>query len=77
VQSLVSVAEVWYIGQMGTASLAAIALVLPLLMLMQMTSGGALGGAVTSALARALGGGHLQRAESLVWHALLIAAVPI
>ena len=74
VQSLVSVAEVWYIGQMGTASLAAIALVFPLLMLMQMMSAGALGGAVTSALARALGGGHLQRAESLVWHALLIAA---
>jgi putative MATE family efflux protein len=74
VQSLVSVAEVWYIGQMGTASLAAIALVFPLLMLMQMMSAGALGGAVTSALARALGGGHRQRAESLVWHALFIAA---
>ncbi len=73
VQASVSMAEVWYIGQLGTYSLAAIAIVFPLLMLMQMMSGGALGGAVTSAVARALGKANRDRAEALAWHALIIA----
>lgn len=73
IQSSVSMAEVWYIGQLGTIPLAAIALVFPLLMLMQMMSGGAIGGAVTSSIARALGSGNRDRAEQLVWHALIIA----
>lgn len=73
IQASVSMAEVWYIGQLGTIPLAAIALVFPLLMLMQMMSGGAIGGAVTASLARALGSGNKDRAEQLVWHALIIA----
>jgi putative MATE family efflux protein len=73
VQASVSMAEVWYIGRLGTFSLAAIALVFPLLMLMQMMSAGALGGAVTAAVARSLGAARRDRAEALVWHALFIA----
>lgn len=73
VQSLVSIAEIWFIGQLGTRSLASIALAFPLLMLIQMMSGGATGGAVTSAIARALGAGDPRRAERLIWHALMIA----
>jgi putative MATE family efflux protein len=65
--------EAWYIGQLGTTSLAAIALVFPALMLMQMLSGGAIGGAVTSAIAQALGRGNVERAQGLVWHACAIA----
>jgi putative MATE family efflux protein len=68
-------AEVWFIGRLGSASLAAIALVFPLLMLFQTLSGGAMGGAVASAIARALGAGDLQRAETLIWHALALAAM--
>ncbi|MCB1646488.1 MAG: MATE family efflux transporter [Pseudomonadales bacterium] len=73
-QSCVSMTEVWLIGQLGTVSLAAIALVFPMLMLTQTLSTGALGGAVSSAIARAYGAGNKQRAQQLMWHALLIAA---
>lgn len=73
IQSSVSMAEVWFIGQLGTVSLAAIALAFPLLMLIQTMSGGAMGGAVTSAIARAIGAGDMARAEKLVWHALALA----
>ncbi len=69
----VSLTEVWFIGQLGSASLAAIALVFPLLMLTQTMSGGAMGGAVASAIARAMGAGDVDRAERLVWHALALA----
>ena len=34
-----------------------------------------MGGAVASAIARALGAGDLQRAETLIWHALALAAM--
>jgi len=73
VQAAVSMTEVWYVGQLGRTSLAAMAFVFPGLMLMQMLSGGALGGAVASAVARALGAGDMQRARALLWHALCIA----
>ena len=75
IQSIVSMTEVWIIGSLGTASLAAIALAFPLLMLMQTLPGGALGGSVASSIARALGAGNHERAERLIWHALAIAAI--
>lgn len=74
VQSSVSLAEVWIIGQLGTSALASIALAFPFLMLIQTMSGGAAGGAVTSAIARALGAGDRERAQQLIWHALALAA---
>jgi putative MATE family efflux protein len=73
IQSTVSIAEGWYVGRLGTTSLAGIALVFPLLMLMQMLSAGALGGAVASSLARSLGKGRSDRGEALIWHALVLA----
>ena len=73
VQSTVSLTEVWYVGQLGSTPLAAMALVVPLLMLMQMLSVGALGNAVSSAIARALGAGDRDRAEQLMWHGLALA----
>jgi putative MATE family efflux protein len=73
VQAAVSMTEVWFIGRLGTYSLAAIALMFPALMLVQMLANGAVGGAVSSAIARAVGGGARERAEALVWHALAIA----
>ncbi len=74
ITAAVSLAEVWFVGQLGSKALAAIALVFPLLMLTQTLSGGALGGAVASAIARALGAGDRQRAERLIWHALTLAS---
>jgi putative MATE family efflux protein len=73
VQASVSMTEVWYVGQLGTTSLAAMAFVFPGLMLMQMLSGGAVGGAVASSIARAMGSKQIQRAQELIWHALFIA----
>jgi putative MATE family efflux protein len=73
-QSLVSVGDTYFIGRLGTAPLAGLALVFPLLMLLQMTSAGAMGGGVSSAIARALGSGDAARARRLVVHALVIAA---
>jgi len=75
VQSSVSMAEVWYVGQLGRVSLAAMALMFPWLMLMQMLANGAMGGGVTGAVARALGANQIERAEQLIWHALAIALV--
>ncbi len=73
-QSLVSVGDTYFVGRLGTAPLAGLALVFPLLMLLQMTSAGAMGGGVSSAIARALGAGDPDRARRLVVHALVIAA---
>ena len=51
------------------------ALVFPLLMLMQMMSAGAMGGGISSAIARALGAGRHDDANALALHALVIALV--
>ncbi len=72
---LVSFAETWFVGRAGTPALAGIALVFPLIMLMQMMSGGAMGGAVSSSISRALGGGNARKAELLAIHAVVIALV--
>ncbi len=49
------------------------ALVFPVLMLMQMMSAGAMGGGISSAIARALGAGRRGDADALVVHTLAIA----
>ncbi len=69
---LVGIAETYYVGRLGTAPLAAMALVFPFAMLTQMMSAGAMGGGVSAAISRALGASNLERAQSLVQHALLI-----
>ncbi|MCD6040896.1 MAG: efflux family protein [Burkholderiales bacterium] len=73
-QTLVSVGDTYFVGRLGTEPLAGLALVFPLLMLLQMTSAGAMGGGVSSAIARALGSGDAAAARRLVVHALAIAA---
>jgi putative MATE family efflux protein len=68
----VAVAETSYIGRLGTEALAAIALVFPFVILTMTMSGGAMGGGVSSAIARALGAEDTHRASTLAAHALLI-----
>lgn len=46
-------ADAYYVGRLGTEYLAAIALVFPILALMQMMSAGAIGGGLSSAIPRA------------------------
>ena len=72
-QTAVSIADTHFVGRLGTDSLAGLALVFPLVMLLQMTSAGAMGGGVSSAVARALGGGNEAAARRLVVHAFIIA----
>lgn len=71
--TLVSIAETWYVGYLGTLPLAGMALVFPLVMLQQMLSAGSMGGGITSAISRALGANDLEKANALVLHAALIA----
>jgi putative MATE family efflux protein len=68
----VVIAETSYIGRLGVESLAAMALVFPCVILTMTMSGGAMGGGVASAIARALGAGDRDRASTLASHALLI-----
>ena len=73
IQSLVVLTEVWFISKLGTNSLAAVALAFPLLMITQTMSGGALGGAITSAIARSMGANDIDRVEKLIWHSIVIS----
>ena len=71
-QASTGLIETWWVSRLGTDALAGMALVFPGVMLMQMISGGAMGGGISSAVARALGAGRRDQADALVLHALLI-----
>jgi putative MATE family efflux protein len=71
----VVIAETSYIGRIGVEPLAAMALVFPFVILTMTMSGGAMGGGVASAIARALGSGDVDRASTLASHALLIGLI--
>jgi putative MATE family efflux protein len=75
VQTLVGVAETYFVSSLGTAPLAGVALVFPVVMLMTMMSNGGIGGGVASAIARALGAGRTEDANALVLHTMVVAAV--
>ena len=73
-QSLVSISDGWFVGQLGsTTALAALALVFPAQMTLGMMSAGAMGGGISSSVARALGSGNKAAAEAAAAHALVIA----
>src|SRR6266446_8168406 len=74
-QASTGLVETYFVGKLGTDALAGVALVFPGVMLMQMMSAGAVGGGISSAIARALGGGRRDDADALVLHALVISAV--
>src|SRR4051794_20802793 len=74
VQSSLGLIEAYWVGKLGTDALAGMALVFPAVMLMQMISAGAMGGGISSAIARAIGAGRRQEADALVLHALIIQA---
>src|SRR5438067_3835647 len=72
-QAAAGLVETYFIGKLGTDALAGVALVFPVVMLMQMMSAGAMGGGIVSSIARALGGGRRADANALALHALVIA----
>jgi putative MATE family efflux protein len=73
-QAATGLIETFWVARLGTEALAGMALVFPGVMLMQMISAGAMGGGISSAIARALGAGRREAADALVLHALLINA---
>jgi putative MATE family efflux protein len=74
-QASVGLIETYFVGKLGTAALAGVALVFPVVMLMQMMSAGAMGGGISSAIARALGSGRRDDANALTIHALAIGGI--
>ena len=72
-QAGVGLIETYFVGQLGTDALAGMALVFPVVMLMQMTSAGAMGGGIASAIARTLGAQRRDDADALVLHSMVIA----
>jgi hypothetical protein len=64
-RSSVGLIETYFVGKLGTDALAGVALVFPVVMLTQMISAGAVGGGISSAVARALGGRRRRAADDL------------
>ena len=74
-QALSSAIDAFYLGRLGAPVLAGIALVFPLWTLMVTTSAGALGGGISSSVARALGAGRRLDANAVVAHALILSTL--
>jgi putative MATE family efflux protein len=72
-QATVNVVETYFVGRLGTDALAGVSLVFPALMLMTMMAAGGMGGAVASAIGRALGAVRRDEAQAIVAHALVVA----
>src|SRR3954452_19343754 len=71
-QASTGLIETWFVARLGTDALAGMALVFPGFMMMQMLSGGAMGGGISSAIARALGSGRRDEANALVLYRIII-----
>jgi len=74
-QSSTSLVEAWWLSRLGVEALTGMALVFPVFLMMTMLSAGAVGGAVASAVARALGAGRREEADALALHGVLLNAV--
>lgn len=59
------ISEAYFASLLGVTALAGLALVFPLVMLVQMLSAGAVGGAISASVARALGGADVGRGASV------------
>lgn len=65
--------DAYFVSFLGSDALAGVALVFPFFLLMQTMSTAAMGGGVSSAVARALGAGRQDDANALIWHGAAIA----
>jgi putative MATE family efflux protein len=62
-----------FLGRLGPDALAGVSLAFPFVMLIQHTAASGMGGAVSSAIARALGAGKRDVADALAFHAFVLA----
>jgi putative MATE family efflux protein len=65
--------DAYFVSLLGSDALAGVALVFPFFLLMQSMATAAMGGGVSSAVARALGAGNRDDANALIWHGAAIA----
>ena len=72
-QSLVSISDAFFVGRLGILDLAALALVFPTQMALGQMSAGAMGGGISSSVARAMGSNNRPAAEAAAAHGLAIA----
>ena len=63
----------FFLGRLGSDALAGASLAFPFVMLVLQTTNSGMGNGVSSAVARALGAGRRDRADALVFHAVLLA----
>jgi putative MATE family efflux protein len=70
---MTSAAEAYFVGLHGVIPLAGLALVFPRVMMMNMLSAGAVGGAIAGLMARYAGSGDVKGAEAIAFHAILVA----
>lgn len=73
--TVVTSVDAHFIGRLGAEALGGLALVFPLLMLMQQMANFSMGSAITSAVARAIGAGRREDAAALAVHGLIIACL--
>ncbi|MFL9875796.1 MATE family efflux transporter [Paraburkholderia megapolitana] len=71
-QSSTGLVETWFLARLGTQVLAGVAVVVPMLILMQNLSQGAMGGGISSSVARALGAGNVALVDPLARHAVAL-----
>ena len=71
-QASTGLIETWWVSHLGSDALIGMAVVFPGFMMMQMLSAGAVGGGISSAVARALGARRRDDADALVIHAVVI-----
>jgi putative MATE family efflux protein len=63
----------FFLGRLGSDALAGASLAFPFVMIVLQTTNSGMGNGVSSAIARALGSGNRDRANALVFHAVLLA----
>lgn len=74
-QSGTGLIEMWYISRLGPDALAGIALVTPVIIFVQNMSQGAVGGGISSTIARTLGAGRRDHASGVLFQAIVVTAI--
>ncbi|OUL86220.1 hypothetical protein CA603_22755 [Paraburkholderia hospita] len=73
--TVLGIAETYFVSTLGANAIAAASMVVPTMLTMTMVANGGIGGGVSSAIARARGAGRYGEAESIAWHAVVIAII--
>jgi putative MATE family efflux protein len=75
VATISNILHTYFVSWLGADAIAAVSLVLPIMLILLTFVGGGLGAGVSSAVARALGGGRARDASAIAEHAVAMAVV--